>query len=169
MFRNFSSQIAAAAVSKDDSKKVMSPTLRSDVYKVVDQAKVWISGTRGQAGDGVSYGALLSTIQKHFPEVKLGLESVGHAEHEVALIVGGITNMIMEYSMWDSMSGGLAMRTWVDSLIGAYGKAATGQKKDAIAKGITRGINHNTDVNLMTKDFTARIQIISALKSSELG
>ncbi|KAG6840680.1 hypothetical protein C0991_005141 [Blastosporella zonata] len=145
----------------------MAPTLRSDIYTVVDQAKVWISGTRGQPGDGVSYGAILSTIQKHFPDVKLGFEAVGHAEHEVALIVGGITNMVMEYSMWESMPGGMAMRTWVDSLVGAYGKAATGPKKDAIAKGITRGINYNTNVNLMTKDFTARIQIISTLKSGE--
>ncbi|KAF5374641.1 hypothetical protein D9615_008930 [Tricholomella constricta] len=166
MFRNLSSQLAAAATGKDEAKKVMNPNLRSDIYTVVDQARVWISGSRGQAGDGVSYGAILSTIQKHFPNIKLGLELVGHAESEVAVIVGGITNMIMEYSMWESMSGGMAMRTWVDGLVAAYGKAAAaGQKKDAIAKGITRGINQNTDVSLMTKEFTARIQIISALKS----
>ncbi|KAG6902278.1 hypothetical protein C0995_002210 [Termitomyces sp. Mi166 len=145
MFRNLSSQIAAAAVSKDgDKKKVMSPTLRSDIYAVIDQAKAWISGARGQPGDGVSYGAILSIIQKHFPELTLGLESVGHAESEVAVIIGGITNMIMEYSMWESMPGGMAMRTWVDGLIGAYEKAAE-QKKDVLAKGITRGINHYTN------------------------
>lgn len=57
------------------------------------------------------------------------------------------------------------MRTWVDGLVGSYAKAAPGTRKDAIAKGIIRGINQNTDVSLMTKDFTARIQIISALKS----
>ncbi|KAG5641222.1 hypothetical protein DXG03_005697 [Asterophora parasitica] len=167
MFRNFSSQLAAATTGKEEAKKVMNPNLRSDIYTVVDQARVWISGSRGQPGDGVSYGAILSTIQKHFPSVKLGLESVGHVESEVAAIVGGITNMIMEYSMWESMSGGMAMRTWVDGLVAAYGKATLGPKKDAIAKGITRGINQNTDVTLMTKEFTARIQIISALKSGE--
>ncbi|KAG6811731.1 hypothetical protein H0H92_006083 [Tricholoma furcatifolium] len=165
MFRNLSSQIAAAAVSKGDGKKkVMSPTLRSDIYSAIDLTKPWISGRRGQAGDGVSYGAILSTIQKHFPETKLGLEAVGHTESEIALIVGGITNMILEYSMWESMSGGLAVRTWVDALIEAYGAVAAKEQRDAIAKGITRGINHNTNVSLMTKDFTARIQIISALK-----
>ncbi|GLB38060.1 hypothetical protein LshimejAT787_0411110 [Lyophyllum shimeji] len=165
MFRNLSSQLAAAATGKDEAKKVMSPTLRSDIYTVVDLAKSWITGGRGQAGDGVSYGAILSTIQKHFPDVKVGLESVGHAENEVAVIVGGITSMILEYSRWESMSGGMAMRTWVDGLVGSHAKAAPGSRKDAIAKGITRGINQNTDVSLMTKDFTARIQIISALKS----
>ncbi|KAG6877568.1 hypothetical protein C0993_005982 [Termitomyces sp. T159_Od127] len=143
----------------------MSPTLRSDIYAVIDQARAWISGVRGQAGDGVSYSTILSTIQKHFPELKVRLESVGHAESEVAIIVGGITDMIMEYSMWESMSGGMAMRTWADGLIGAYEKAGMGQK-DVLAKGITQGINQHTNVSLMTKDFTARIQIISALKSS---
>lgn len=166
MFRNISSQIVAAAVD-NDKKKTMSPTLRSDIYAVIDQTGVWISGVHGQPGDGVSYVTILSTIQKHFPELKVGLESVGQAGCEVAIIVGGITNMIMEYSTWESLSGGMAMRTWVDGLIGAYEKAGMGQKKDVLAKGITQGINQYTKVSLMTKDFTARIQIISALKSSK--
>ncbi|KAG6849608.1 hypothetical protein H0H93_006965 [Arthromyces matolae] len=164
--RILSNQIAAAAnLDGDKKKKVMSPTLRSDIYTTIDQTKSWITGVRGKPGDGVSYGTILSIIQKHFPDSRLKLESVEQADNEVALIVGGITNMIMEYSMWESMSGGMAMRTWVDTLVGAHGKAAREENKDAIAKGITRGINHNTDVGLMTKDFTARIQMISALKS----
>ncbi|KAG5653122.1 hypothetical protein H0H81_002189 [Sphagnurus paluster] len=167
MFRNFSSQLVAAATGKEEAKKVMNPNLRSDIYTVVDQTKMWVAGTRGQPGDGVSYNAILATIQKHFPHAKLGLEAVGNAESEVAVVVGGITNMIMEYSMWESMPGGMAMRTWVDGLVAAYGKAAAGIRRDAIAKGITRGINQNTDVSLMTKDFTTRIQIISALKSGK--
>ncbi|RDB20684.1 hypothetical protein Hypma_012202 [Hypsizygus marmoreus] len=166
MFRNLSSQLTAAATgSNGEAKKVMSPTIRADIYSTVDQAKSWVTGGRGQAGDGVSYGAILSTIQKHFPQLKLGLESVGNVESEVALIVGGITNMILEYSKWESMSAGMAMRTWVDSLLDAYGKASPGARKGLIAKGITRGINQNTDVSLMTKEFTARIQIISCLKT----
>jgi len=165
MFRNLSSQIAAAATGNADAKKTMSPTLRADIYSAVDQAKSWITGKLGQAGDGVSYGAILSTIQKHFPEVKLGLESVGNAESEVAVIVGGITNMVLEYSKWESMSGGMAMRTWVDGLVDAHGKVAAGSKRDMISKGITRGINQNTDVSLMTSDFTSRIQIMSCLRT----
>jgi hypothetical protein len=170
MFRNFSSQLAAAATGNNaEAKKVMSPNLRSDIYSAVDQAKSWVIGGlgSGQAGDGVSYGTILFAIQKHFPEAKLGLELVGHAEGEVAVIVGGITNMVMEFSKWESMSGGMAMRTWVDSLIEAHGRVAPGSRKDSIAKGITRGINQNTDVTLMTKDFTAKIQIISCLKTGE--
>jgi hypothetical protein len=168
MFHNFSSQLAAAATGTNaDAKKVMSPTLRSDIYSAMDTAKNWIIGGlgAGQAGDGVSYGAILTTIQKHFPNAKVGLESVGHADAEVAIIIGWITNMIMEYSRWESMSGGMAMRTWVDGLVEAHGKTISGMRKDAIAKGITRGTNQNSDVTLMTKDFGARIQMISCLKT----
>lgn len=167
MFHNFSSQLAAAAGTNAEAKKVMAPTLRSDIYSAMDTAKNWVIGGlgTGQAGDGVSYGAMLSIIQKHFPNVKVGLESVGQAEGEVATIVGGITNMIMEYSRWESMSGGMAMRTWVDGLVDAHGKTKSGTRKHAIAKGITRGTNQNSDVALMTKDFGARIQMISCLKT----
>jgi hypothetical protein len=172
MFRDFSSQLAAAATgAKVEGNKVVSPTLRSDIYSAMDTAKSWIvSGLgAGQAGDGVSYGTLLTTIQKHFPNTKVGLESIGNAEGEVAAIVGGITNMIMEYSKWESMSGGMAMQTWVDGLIQAYGKMKPGTRRDAIAKGITRGTNQNSDVTLMTKDFGARIQMISCLKTGKLN
>jgi hypothetical protein len=167
MFRNLSSQLAAAATGTNaEANKAMSPTLRSDIYSAMDTAKSWIVGGlgAGQAGDGVSYGTIVSTIQKHFPTAKVGLESIGNAEGEAATIIGGITNMIMEYSKWESMSGGMAMRTWVDGLVEAHGKTKLGTRKDAIAKGITRGINQNSDVTLMTKDFGARIQIISCLK-----
>lgn len=170
MFHNFSSQLAAAATGTNaEAKKVMSPTLRSDIYSAMDKTKNWVIGglSAGQAGDGVSFGAILSIIQTHFPNAKVGLESIGNAETEIAVIVGGITNMIMEYSKWESMSGGIAMRTWVDGIIEAYGKTASGTRKDAIAKGITRGTNQNSDVTLMTKDFGARIQMISCLKTGK--
>jgi len=165
MFRNLSSQLATTG--KEQDKKSMSPTLRSDIYATIDQAKVWIAGERGQAGDGMSYGALLSTIQKHFPETKIGLDAIGRVEGEVAVIVGGITSMVLEFSKWDSMSGGLAVRTWVEAVVGAYGRIGNGTRKEMVAKGITRGINYNADVGLMTKEFTARIQIISCLKEGE--
>lgn len=168
MFRNLASQQATGG-KEAEAKKVMSPTLRSDIYSVVDQVKSWIIGGigGGQAGDGVSYGPILATIQKHFPDTKLGLESVGNAESEVAVMVGGVTNMVMELSKWEGMAGGMAMRTWTDTLVEAFGRVDAGARRNMIAKGITRGINQNTDVTLMTKDFTARIQIISALKTSK--
>ncbi|TFK45130.1 hypothetical protein BDQ12DRAFT_674188 [Crucibulum laeve] len=167
MFRSFTNQLAAAASNNAEAKKVMSPTLRSDIYSVVDKTKSWmISGLGGgQAGDGVSYGPILAIIQKHFPDLKLGLEFVGQTEGEVAMIVGGITNMVMEFSKWEGMAGGMAMRTWVDTLVEAYNRVSAGARKDMIAKGITRGLNQNTDVTLMTKEFAARIQIISCLKT----
>ena len=86
----------------------------------------------------------------------------------MAVVVGGVTNMILTMSKWDGMAGGMAMRTWVDTLIETYAQVPndSGRRtKESIAKGITRGINQNTDVTLMTREFAARIQIISLLKT----
>ncbi|KDR69910.1 hypothetical protein GALMADRAFT_76988 [Galerina marginata CBS 339.88] len=168
MFRNLTSQLAGASGTNTDSKKVLSPSLRPDIYSLIDTTKSWIIGGQGggQAGDGVSYSPLLVVIQKHIPETKKpGLESFGQAEGEIAVIMGGITNMILELSKWEGMSAGMAMRTWVDSLVEAHSKASSQARKDLIAKGITRGLNQYTDVTLLTKDFTTRIQIISCLKT----
>jgi len=122
----------------------------------------------GQAGDGVSFGPIVSTIQKHFPDVKIGMDAVGHADGEVAIVVGGIVNMILEMSKWDSMAATMATRTWVGTLTEAYGRVpntSPGRRKDLVAKGITKGVNQNTDASLMTREFAARIQIISTLKA----
>lgn len=77
--------------------------------------------------------------------------------------------VIFEMSKWQGMAGGMAMRTWADALVEAYGRLPAGSRKDGIAKGIVRGISQNTDVGLMTNEFTAKIQIISSLKSGELS
>jgi len=147
---------------------VPSPTLRTDIYSLIDKTQGWIAGGQsgGQAGDGVSYGALLALIQKHIPETKkLGLEFFGQLDCEIAIIIGGVTNLILELSRWEDMSAGMAMRTWVDSLVDGYFKASSESRKDLIAKGIMRGFNQYTDTTLLTKDFTTRIQIITCLKS----
>ena len=171
MFRNFANQLTAAAGANDGAKKVLSPSLRPDIYSLVDKTPGWIAGGQsgGQAGDGVSYGALLTPIQKHLPETKkLGLESFGQLDSEIAIIVGGVTNLILELSRWEGMSAGMAMRTWVDSLVDhGYFKAANESRKELIAKGIMRGLNQYTDATLLTKDFTTRIQIITCLKTGE--
>lgn len=167
MFRGIISQSTTKGTGSDD-KKTLSPSLRPDIYSSIDAAKAWAIGglSGGQAGDGVSYGGLLATIQKHLPETKKpGLESFGQAEGEIAVIVGGITNMVLELSKWEGMSAGMAMRTWVDALVEAHSRASSQTRKEAIAKGITRGLNQFTDVTLLTKDFTTRIQIISCLKT----
>lgn len=172
MFRNLSSTLAATNATKADAKKSMSPSLRADIYSAMDQVKSWLMGGvgGGQAGDGVSFGPILSTIQKHFPDTKIGLDSVGQAEGEAAIVVGGVTNMIMEMSKWDGMASGMAMRTWVEALAEAYGRIpskSTSGRKDMVARGITRGVNQSTDISLMTREFAARIQIISLLKTGE--
>lgn len=178
MFSSLSSALAASASSPNSSgksdKKSISPSLRTDIYNTIDQAKPWLIGASPrQAGDGVSYQPILSLIQSHFPELKVGLDAARNVEHESAVIVAGITNMILEMSKWDGMAGAMAMRTWVDALGDAHGKISgapsTGAKgasrKDQVGRGITRGINQLTDVTLMTREFAARIQIISLLKS----
>lgn len=174
MFHNFASQLtAAAAAANAGSKKVPSPTLRSDIYSLIDKTPGWMAGGQsgggGQAGDGVSYDALLALIQKHIPETKkLGLEFFGQLDSEIAIIVGGVTNLILELSRWENMSAGMAMRTWVDSLVDGYFKTSSNEsRKDLVAKGIMRGFNRYTDATLLTKDLTTRIQIITCLKTGE--
>ena len=172
MFHNFTSQLTAAAEANSAGKKTLSPTLRPDIYNLIDKTKGWIAGGQsgGQAGDGVSYSAMLALIQKHLPETKkLGLESsFGQPDSEIAVIVGGVTNLILELSKWEGMSAGMAMRTWVDdSLVESYFKASSESRKDLIAKGILRGLNQYTDASLLTRDFTTRIQIITCLKTGQ--
>ncbi|KAF5388706.1 hypothetical protein D9757_004869 [Collybiopsis confluens] len=159
MFQNW---MQPPAVSSSSEKKSIAPTLRSDVYTAIEQCKVWMSGAAGQVGDGVSYTSVLKTIQKHFAKAKIGL---AQTEAEVAVVIGGITNMILEMSKWEALAGGMAMRTWVDTIAKVHAAIPQGTKKDAVVRGIMRGINQNTDYLLLTKDFTARIQIISCLKS----
>ncbi|KAF8554817.1 hypothetical protein OG21DRAFT_1508455 [Imleria badia] len=93
---------------------------------------------------------------------------MGNVESEVALVVAGITNMVLEMSKWDGMAGAMTMRTWVDALTGAHARidrAVGPPRKELVGRGITRGINQLSDVSLMTREFAARIQIISLLKS----
>lgn len=164
MFRQLSNQLAAAAKTTEVPKAI-APTLRSDIYTAIDQTKSWLIGGLGQAGDGMSYAPVLSTIQKHFSEAKMGLENIGSAENEVSVVVCGVTNMILEMSKWEGMAGGMAMRTWSDALVEAHGRLPAGSRKDSVGKGIVRGVSQNTDITLMTKEFTAKIQIISSLKN----
>jgi hypothetical protein len=52
----------------------------------------------------------------------------------------------------------------------AYGRVSNTRpvgRKDLVAKGITKGVNQNADVSLMTREFAARIQIISLLKTGK--
>ncbi|KAH6910210.1 hypothetical protein BKA70DRAFT_1100693 [Coprinopsis sp. MPI-PUGE-AT-0042] len=165
MFRSLVSQLAQTG--NPTEKKTMSPELRSDMYDAFEKIKAWLSGSlgSGQAGDGVSYAPILTVLQKHIPNLKMGLEAVGHVEHEVAVITGGVTNLVLEFSRWEPMAGGMAIRTWSDALVNTHKQLPSGSKKDTVAKGIARGINYNSDVSLMTQEFASKIQIVSCLKS----
>ncbi|KAJ7811719.1 hypothetical protein B0H14DRAFT_3746140 [Mycena olivaceomarginata] len=153
MFRQLTNQLAASTKTTE-VPKAMGAALRADIYTAVDQVKSWIVGGLGggEAGDGMSSGTIMATIQKHFRDAKMGIENFGNAENEVSVVVCGVTNMIMEMSKWEGMAE-------------AHGRLPEGLRKDNIAKGIVRAITQDTDFNLMTKEFTPKIQIISALKS----
>ncbi|KAJ8515815.1 hypothetical protein ONZ45_g6806 [Pleurotus djamor] len=177
MFRNLGN--TSSLSSNQDGKKgsapsTMSPTLRSDIYSCIDQVKPWlIGGPQGQVGDGISYKPILTIIQKHFPSTTLGVESIGNVETQAAVIVGGVTNMVLEMMKWpgEGMAGGMALRTWVDVLVESYNKVGgdkSGEKKAAIARGITKGVNQYTNPSLISSEFTTKIQIVSSLKSGTL-
>jgi len=162
MFRDISSTAANA-------EKSMTPSLRSDIYAAMDQAKPWLIGdsSHARAGDGVSYSGLMDVIQKHFPDAKMGPDSAGNTEGEASVVVNGITNMILEMSRWDGMMSGMAMKTWVDALGEAYVRTAAanqGSRTDMIKKGISKGVEM-TNAKLMTKEFAARLQLVSLLKN----
>lgn len=165
MFRSLVSQLSQPANSTE--KKTISPTLRSDMYDAFEKTKAWLSGGLGGglAGDGVSYAPILELIQKHLPNLKMGLEARGHVDHEVAVIIGGVTNLVLEFSRWEPMAGGMAVRTWSDALVNTHKQLPPSSKKDTVGRGIARGINYNSDVTLMTQEFAAKIQIVSCLKS----
>lgn len=176
MFKNWQNTLAAATPTSKPDPKSISPTLRADIYAALDLVNPWLVGsTPRHAGDGVSYQPILALIHKHFPDLTLGIESIGNIESEVALVVAGITNMVLEMSKWDGMAGAMTMRTWVDALTTAHaridraGGAPGSNRKELVGRGITRGINQLSDVSLMTREFAARIQIISLLKSGKLA
>jgi len=170
MFKNLNISFATPVNGGTaDTPQAMAPSLRTDLYSLMDQVKPWLIGDagRGRAGDGVNYSEPMNTIQKYFPDAKMGLEFMGSAEGEASVVVCGVVNMILEMSKWDGMMGGMAMRTWVDILAGVYAKAAAanpGSRTNLLRKGISRGVEM-ADVSLVTKEFAVRIQIISLLKS----
>ncbi|KII95440.1 hypothetical protein PLICRDRAFT_97621 [Plicaturopsis crispa FD-325 SS-3] len=170
MFRNLASTLAAAnnAAGKGDKPKAMAPSLRADIYTAIEQTKNWVIGGigGGQAGDGVSFRSILPTLQKHFPETKIGMDTVGQADGEIAVVVGAVTNMILEMSKWEGNAGAMTMRTWLDALVEAHSRASGPEKrKRMVAQGITGGVDHRVDLSLLTREFAARIQILSLLKS----
>jgi hypothetical protein len=57
------------------------------------------------------------------------LDQVGQTENEVAVIVGGVTSMLMELSKWDAMAGAMAVRTWVDNLKAGFEKVRNNLKE----------------------------------------
>jgi len=170
MFRNLNISLSVPANSgKNNAAQAMVPSLRTDLYTLMDQVKPWLVGDmgRGKAGDGVNYSWAMNVIQKYFPDAKMGLGDMGNTEGETLVVVRGVINMILELSKWDGMMGGMVLRTWVTALGDVCTRAAAANpenRADLLRKGISRAVEM-ADISLMTKEFAVRIQIISLLKS----
>jgi hypothetical protein len=177
MFRGLANSLTQAVTEGDAEKKTLSPSLRPDIYNLIDLCKTWIAGQpgsrSGQAGDGSSFSPMLETISKHLPDMQRSLTREAYsaqAEGEIAAVVGGVTSLILLLSSFEGqgLTAGMAARTWADALVEvckrtqAAGPEARGK---ATAKGIVRGLTQITDTTLLTKDFTTRIGIISTLKT----
>lgn len=103
MFKNLNISFATPVNGGTvDAPQAMAPSLRADLYALMDQVKLWLIGDagRGRAGDGVNYSEAMNTIQKYFPHAKMGLESMGNIEGETSIVVCGVVNMILEMSKW---------------------------------------------------------------------
>ncbi|KAF5320835.1 hypothetical protein D9619_002058 [Psilocybe cf. subviscida] len=177
MFRSLANSLTQAATGGDAEKKELSPSLRPDIYNLIDLCKPWIAGQPGgrsaQAGDGSSFSPMLETICKHLPDMQRSLTREAYsaqAEGEIAAVVGGVTSLILLLSSFEGqgLTAGMAARTWTDALVEACKRAqAAGPEArgKAAAKGVVRGLTQITDTALLTKDFTTRIGIISTLKT----
>lgn len=138
--------------------------LREDMYKAINAAQPWLAST--MPGDGISFRPILDHIIPHFPKT-----TIQFAAEEIPIIVGAITNMVLELSKLDGMQGVIAMRTWTDALGASLkvwnAKGADEHRRDVIREGVMKGINVLTDHMLLTREFAARLQMIGYLKGGK--
>lgn len=80
-----------------------------------------------------------------------------------------MTNTIFLYSSLDgqAMPGAMALSSWSDKLIDAYQRTADLNKKQALGDGIVKGLTERTEPSLATREFTARVQIVGALRNGK--
>lgn len=101
-------------------------------------------------------------VEKHFP----GTE-INRCTDEVPVLVGGLTNMIFEYSKTEGLPGAMALRTFTERMVDAWKKVESDESRQSISRGIVRGINEFADPGLATKEFAPRVQIMGSLRNCE--
>jgi hypothetical protein len=101
-------------------------------------------------------------VDKHFPGTQ-----INRCTDEVPVLVGGLTNMILEYSKTEGLPGAMALRTFTDKLITALNALDGSDKKSSVGEGIARGFTQVADPALATREFTPRVQIVGSFKNCE--
>ncbi|KAG8810612.1 hypothetical protein FRC17_002858 [Serendipita sp. 399] len=141
-----------------NSKGATPAQLRADIYTCIDQISVWIAS--GKAENGIDYRNSLAIIEKHFPGTQ-----VNRTTDEVSVLVGGLANMIFEFSKTDGISGAMAFRTFTDKLAAALNAVEDKHTKMPVGDGIIRGLNQVADPAIATREFAPRVQIVGSLKN----
>ncbi|PVG04576.1 hypothetical protein CPB86DRAFT_777859 [Serendipita vermifera] len=156
-----SSGIPPQGGAENGSKGATPAQLRADIYTGIDSLSLWISS--GKAENGIDYRSILALVDKHFPGTQ-----INRCTDEVPVLVGGLTNMILEYSKTEGLPAAMALRTFMDKLISAL-NALDGsedkQKKTSVGEGIARGFTQVADPALATREFTPRVQIVGSFKN----
>ena len=65
------------------------------------------------------------------------------------------------------MPGAMALSSWSDKLIDAYQRTADLNKKQVLGDGIVRALTERTEPSLATREFTAKVQIVGALRNGQ--
>jgi len=71
------------------------------------------------------------------------------------------------YSSLDgqAMPGAMALSSWSDKLVDAYRRTADVGRKQELGEGIVKGLTERTEPSLATREFTAKVQIVGALRN----
>jgi len=83
------------------------------------------------------------------------------------VLVGGLANMIFEYSKADAIPGAMALRTFTDRLIVAIAALNDEHVRKTIGGRVVHGFTGVADPALATREFAPRVQIVGALKNRE--
>ena len=63
------------------------------------------------------------------------------------------------------MPGAMALSSWSDKLVDAHRRTAGLGRKQELGEGIVRGLTERTEPSLATREFTAKVQIVGALRN----
>ena len=65
------------------------------------------------------------------------------------------------------MPGAMALASWSEKLVDAYQRTADLGRKQELGEGIVRGLTERAEPSLATREFTAKVQIVGALRNGE--